>query len=96
MSIRGVTRLGDSCTGHGGFKPRACDQGSPNVFVNGKPLHRVGDHWPRHEKGKAGHDAITTGGSSTVFCNGKPVARISDSVGCGSIIAQGSTNVFCG
>ncbi len=96
MSIKGVARLGDMDSGHGGFNPRGSTGGSPDVFVNGIAVHRVGDEWPRHSKGKSGHDSITTGGSSTVFCNGRAVARIGDTLNCGSIIAQGSTDVFCG
>lgn len=96
MAIRGVSRVGDLCTGHGGFDPRGADQGSPNVFLNGIPMLRQLDHWPRHTKGKYGHESVTSGGSSTVFCNGRKVARVGDTVDCGSLIAQGSTDVFCG
>ena len=91
-----VSRQGDPCTGHGNYPPRANDQGSGNVFVNGKGAHRQGDHWPQHCSGNSCHDSTTSGGSSTVFCNGKPLARIGDAVACGSVIAQGSKNVFAG
>lgn len=90
-----VVRLGDTCSGHGAFPPRANDSGSPNVFVNGKPVHRQGDHWVTHcDPTPVCHDSVLSGGSSTVFVNGKPVGRVGDDVACGSVCAQGSPNVF--
>lgn len=91
-----VARAGDSCTGHGNFPPRANDQGSSNVFVNGIGAHRQGDHWPAHCSGDSCHESSTSGGSGSVFCNGKPLARIGDAISCGSVIAEGSKNVFSG
>jgi uncharacterized Zn-binding protein involved in type VI secretion len=41
-------------------------EGSPNVFINGKPAAVVG--------GRTGCGSIVTRGSSNVFINGKPVA----------------------
>lgn len=89
-----ATRLGDICTGHGCYPPRVNDSGSPNVFINGLPAHRLGDHWVTHCCGPSCHDSYTSEGSSKVFINGIPAARIGDAVACGSIIAQGSPNVF--
>ncbi|MEM0325112.1 MAG: PAAR domain-containing protein [Candidatus Aenigmatarchaeota archaeon] len=91
-----VVRLGDSCSGHGCFPARNNDQGSPNVFVNGKPAHRVGDHWVTHCCLASCHDGTASSGSGTVFVNGKPICRVGDSVSCGSTMAQGSPNVFAG
>lgn len=91
-----ATRLGDECSGHGCFPPRVNDEGSSDVFINGIPAHRVGDHWVTHCCGPACHDSVCATGSSTVFVNGKPAARIGDLVACGSAIAQGSPNVFFG
>lgn len=91
-----VTRLGDQCTGHGCFPPRVNDEASTNVFVNGLGVHRVGDHWVTHCCGPACHDSVAASGSSTVFVNGKAMMRIGDSVACGSLVAQGSGNVFAG
>ena len=91
-----VCRLGDVCTGHDGFAPRPCVQGSPNVFVNGLPAHRLGDAWSGHSDGNSTHAAILAGGSATVFVNGKPLGRIGDPVSCGSRVATGSGNVFAG
>lgn len=91
-----VTRLGDTCTGHGCFPPRASTSGSPNVFINGIPAHRNGDGWAVHCCEDKCHDGTMAGGSSSVFVNGKPLARIGDSVSCGSASGQGSPNVFAG
>jgi uncharacterized Zn-binding protein involved in type VI secretion len=91
-----VTRLGDSCTGHGCYAPRPCAAGSSNVFVNSRPAHRKGDIWNLHPCGKSKHGGVTSAGSSTVYVNGKPLARKGDPVSCGSAILQGSNNVFAG
>ncbi len=91
-----VARLGDKCSGHGCFPPRANDSASSDVFVNGIGAHRVGDTWVEHTCNKKTHDSTLSVGSSTVFVNGKAVGRIGDDVACGSVIAQGSPNVFSG
>jgi uncharacterized Zn-binding protein involved in type VI secretion len=97
----GVTRQGDSCSGHDCFPPRASTSGSPDVFVNGIAAHRQGDGWASHT---CTHDKIPHGshgsslaaGSSTVFCNGKQLGRIGDPVACGSSVVGGSGDVFAG
>lgn len=91
-----VTRLGDNCTGHGCFPPRANDEGSPDVFVNNIAVHRQGDHWVTHCCGPSCHDSVLSTGSSTVYINNKQVGRIGDPIACGSAIAKGSDNVFIG
>lgn len=90
-----VTRKGDYCTGHDGYPPGQNDEGSPNVKVNNLEVHRQDDHWPNHCQSSC-HESETAQGSSTVFVNNKPVARIGDPVKCGSVIAQGSPDVFIG
>lgn len=92
-----VTRLGDKCTGHGGFPPRANDSASGNVFVNNKAVHRQGDHWVTHcNPTPSCHDSTAASGSGTVFVNNKAIIRIGDPVACGSAVAGGSSNVFAG
>jgi uncharacterized Zn-binding protein involved in type VI secretion len=91
-----AARKGDRCTGHGCFPPRVNDQGSPNVFINGIPAHRQGDHWVTHCCGDSCHDSAAARGSSTVFVNGVQLMRIGDPIACGSAVAQGSHNVFVG
>lgn len=92
-----AARLSDICSGHGCFPPRAGSNASSNVRINGLAAHRLGDGWQPHCCPKKGcHPSSVTSGSGTVRINGRPAARIGDSVGCGSIIAQGSSNVFIG
>lgn len=90
-----VTRQGDGCTGHGSYPPRNSVEGSNNVFVNGKPVHRVGDAWAPHctPKPKC-HGGSLAAGSNKVFANGKAIGRLGDPVDCGSVVAAGSSNVF--
>lgn len=91
-----VARFGDSCTGHGCFPSRPNDQGSPNVYVNGLPAHRQGDHWATHCCPPPCHDSVLAAGSSSVYINGRPLGRVGDPVACGSVIASGSSDVFAG
>lgn len=92
-----VTRLGDSCTGHGTWPPRPSTGGSGDVFVNGIPAHRQGDAWAVHcNDVPVCHAGSLAEGSGTVFVNGKQLGRVGDSVSCGSAVAAGSGNVFAG
>lgn len=95
MSIP-VVRIGDICSGHGCFGGRLAVAGSPNVFVNGIPVHRLGDAWEVHCCGPVCHGGTAASGSSTVFINGLPVCRIGDMVDCGSQMVAGSQNVMAG
>lgn len=87
-----ATRIGDLCSGHGNAPPRPSIQGSTNVFVNGIGAHRKDDNWAIH----TGHGGTLAMGSSTVYINGKAAGRIGDPITCGSVVAQGSSNVFIG
>jgi uncharacterized Zn-binding protein involved in type VI secretion len=93
-----VHRLGDIGTGHGCFPPRPNNQGSPDVFVNGIPVHRQSDSWAVHccPPIPACHSSTLAAGSSTVFANGLQLARIGDPVACGSSAATGSGDTFAG
>ena len=92
-----VTRLGDSCTGHGTWPPRPSTSGSGDVFVNGISAHRQGDAWAVHcNDVPVCHAGALATGSGTVFVNGKQLGRVGDSVSCGSSVAAGSGNVFAG
>lgn len=90
------TRIGDVCSGHDGFPPRTCDQGSTDVFINGLGVNRVGDRWIEHCDSNSCHESVLATGSSTVFVNGIAVGRVGDSIACGSVVAQGSSNTFFG
>ena len=90
-----ICRERDICTGHGCWPPRPNDQGSPNVFVNGKPWHRQGDHWMMHCCQPC-NDSYLAHGSPTVFINLLEAGRVGDPVACGSLVAKGSPDSFCG
>ncbi len=89
----GAVRFGDICSGHDGYPPRANDQASTNVFINGLGAHRVGDSWKKHCKSSC-HIGYQKTGSPNVFVNNKSLARIGDDITCGSTNASGSTNVM--
>lgn len=96
-----VLRLGDPCTGHECWPPRPNIEGSPNVYVNGKPAHRQGDAYDVHCCTHPGvphgcHDSILAQGSSSVYVNGIPLGRVGDAVMCGGFGSGGSPNVFAG
>lgn len=100
-----VGRVGDEC-GHippptPDWSPHKIEEGSSNVFVNGKACGRKGDDVTIHKKGKTTHfpdDKFPTiaEGSGSVFVNGKAIARKGDKLDCGSEIKAGSGNVFAG
>lgn len=94
--VRSVTMLGKRCSGHSCWPPRPNDEASTNVYVNDIGAHREGDHWPSHCCGDSCHDSHLAHGSSSVYVNGKQLGRIGDPVECGSIVIEGSLNVFCG
>lgn len=94
--MRAICRLGDSCTGHGGFPPRPNITSCQSVFANNIRVHRVGDAWAVHCSKKKCHPGVTASGSNSVFVEGKQVARIGDPLNCGSRIASGSRDVFVG
>lgn len=92
MGCPAACRLTDICTGHGSCPPRPNIQGSPNVFTNNLANHRQTDAWSSH----CGHPGRLAKGSSTVFINNLQAGRVGDPVDCGSMVAQGSPNVFIG
>ncbi len=90
-------RLGDLCAGHGCWPPRNNISASPNVFVNSRGSHRVGDGWAVHcctDKPYPCHASVAASGSPNVFVNGIPKCRIGDAVACGSSMNTGSGDVF--
>ncbi len=92
--MTGAVRKEDRTSGHGSFPPQDVMEGSPNVFVNGKPVARVGDKVNSHTDGLGSHDGSISQGSPNVFVNGKPKARRGDSVSCGGTLVDGSSNVL--
>lgn len=93
-------RRGDIGSGHAcHFPPTPATGGSPDVYVNGRPLMRVGDSYVPHAcvAGHAGpHGRALADGSATVFINGKPAGRKGDAIDCGGQAQTASGNVFIG
>lgn len=83
-------------------------QGSPNVFVNGKSVIRVGDIFPTHNfipgSPVAPHNFVSAQGSTTVIVNGLALSRGpsagpspgGDQTSCSDTIGTGSPNVIVG
>jgi uncharacterized Zn-binding protein involved in type VI secretion len=90
-----VARLGDTCTGHGCFPPRANTGSSPNVFADNILVHRQSDAWATHCCVVC-HSSSLAAGSGTVFANNLQLGRVGDPVACGSSVATGSGTVFAG
>jgi uncharacterized Zn-binding protein involved in type VI secretion len=92
----GIARLGDICTGHGGWPPRPIVSASPKVRVDGIPVARVGDSLASHTNPAIPetHAGTISSGNSKVRADGIPIARIGDSVSCGGAVASGSGKSF--
>jgi len=67
--------------------------GSPNVFINGASVVRIGDTVNQH--GDHSTSAMITG-SSKVFVNGVGICRAGDMASCGDYGTGGSPNTFAG
>ena len=92
-----ATRLNDNCTGHDACPPVPLVEGSPNVYTNGRPAGRVGDHYTTHGcVTHRGHADVIVAGSAKVEINGKPAARVGDAVSIGGAVQDGSSNVIIG
>jgi uncharacterized Zn-binding protein involved in type VI secretion len=90
-----IVRLGDMCSGHGCFGPRASISASPDCLIEGIPAVRIGDMWEPHACGVCDpHDGMQASGSPKVKINGIPVARIGDSISCGSTNLSGSNCII--
>ena len=100
-----VTRISDATTGTCNLGLDCCPHsrsgtnstGSPNVFVNQKAAHRLGDIGPTNCP--HGGTFASSSGSSTVFVNNLPLTRIGDTTTCQSCglagnHSSGSQNVF--
>ena len=82
---------------HGCYPPRANCEASSNVIVNGRGWHRQGDGWEVHCWIPPNcHGGSLASGSSTVYVNNKQAGRVTDPVSCGSSVATGSSNTYCG
>lgn len=85
-----ICLLGDSCTGHGAFPPRANAGSDPYLTVNGRTVHCVGHAWTSHcNDVPVCHGGSLAAGSAYYTVNGAPVGRVGDPVDCGSAVATG-------
>ena len=95
-----AARLGDIGSDHTcHFPATPAVEGSPNVFINGRPAVREGDAFAPHgciPDKIPPHPRKLAKGASTVFINGKHAGRIDDPVDCGGKVVVGSPNVFIG
>ena len=86
-------------TGHACDGSTVTNEGSSDVFVNGKGVVRLGDLQQVHAilvgMSCVPHVLALSSSSSTVFVNGKGAGRKGDVYG-GEIITSGSDNVFFG
>ena len=91
-----VALEGAICSGHQCWPPRNNVGASTDVKVNSRGVIRAGDPWNIHVCDGSVHAGLVAAGSGSVFVNGRAVARIGDAINCGSIIAEGSSDVFVG
>ena len=89
-------RVPDLNTGHAPcFAPTLALTGSPNVFANSLPAHRMGDlHIPHPCPGSPPHMVIQALGCSRVFANSLMWAGVGHPQACMSVLLTGSPNVF--
>ena len=98
-----VARIGDTIsTGHDCTGTGIIDQGSTNVFINGRGAVRVGDSDTHTEPIPidigficVNHTVTVGAASNKVFVNGRGLARVGDTFS-GESISSGSHNVFAG
>ena len=93
----GVCDLGLPCCPHG--RTGTNSEGSPNVFINGQPAHRLGDGGGRACPPCGLFQSVEA--SKTVFVNGRGLTRAGDATVCvvcgmGGSHVNGSPNVFVG
>lgn len=73
--------------------------GSENVFINNRPVARVGDLSTSHLRPGSpcpSHVSSIASGSSTVFVNGRAMARVGDPLTACTRVAAGSPDVQAG
>jgi len=88
-------RVPDINSGHGCFSPTLAVTGSPTVFANSMPAHRMGDiHIPHPCPGSPPHFVIQALGCPSVFVNSLPWAGVGHPEACGSLLITGSPTVY--
>jgi len=91
VDAHGCPACPHNCTG-------PATQGSPNVYVNGRPAHRLGDAGI-HAACCGPNTWVAAAGSGTVFINSKAAVREGDKTthcgGSGQLV-KGSDDVYTG
>jgi uncharacterized Zn-binding protein involved in type VI secretion len=93
-----VARKGvDESSGHDDCPPRKAVEGSPDVFLEGHAVVRLGDLWEEHEcEEHDAHEGRVIQASSEVTINGKPVVRVGDVLDCGCVVKTGARALYAG
>jgi uncharacterized Zn-binding protein involved in type VI secretion len=97
MSLLVARKDVDICTGHDACPSRKAVEGSPDVFLEGHAVVRVGDVWEAHGCSQhSSHEGKVIQGSDEVTVNGLSVVRIGDPLDCGSTVKTGSDSLSAG
>jgi uncharacterized Zn-binding protein involved in type VI secretion len=97
MSLLVARKDVDICTGHDACPPRKAVEGSPDVFLEGHAVVRLGDLWDTHGcSAHSPHKGKVIQASDEVTVNGLPVVRIGDPLDCGSKVKTGSADLYAG
>jgi uncharacterized Zn-binding protein involved in type VI secretion len=97
MSLLVARKDVDICTGHDACPPRKAIEGSPDVFLEGHAVVRLGDAWDTHGcPAHSPHKGKVVQASDEVTVNGLPVVRIGDPLDCGSKVKTGSDLLYAG
>lgn len=97
MSLLVARKDVDICTGHDACPPRKAIEGSPDVFLEGHAVVRLGDLWDTHGcPAHSPHKGKVVQASDEVTVNGLPVVRVGDPLDCGSKVKTGSENLYAG
>ena len=92
---KNTAEIEDIGTDHDEFHPTTITAGSPDVFIDGIPVARVGHPLAPHDKPhNPPHSRTIASGSSTVGVNGKPLAITGGAVDCGGVIIGFGTVVI--
>jgi len=92
-----LSYLGCTMAGIGCFIPSVAIMGSPTVFTQNMPAHRLGDMGAPHVcPPVAVCPPITVLGSTTVLINNMPAARLGDITSCGGFLMMGNFQVIVG
>jgi len=87
----------DICTGHDACPSRKAIEGSPDVFIDGYAVVRLGDAWEAHGcPAHAPHQGRVMQASDEVSVNGLPVVRVGDPLDCGGVVQTGSEALYAG